>query len=164
MAKTKQNKHQKTKTIKSLLTNLCISEEFFHRVIFGVADSSHPLNALTCCESSNLPKASSKLQTGSSHTSTWGACEWPFWEHRFAANRWKGCSYCISLHTISLRYPIESQNFPFFEKEIWLVHMHMLANRASLISKHLLREGEAGHCPFGPCVCNTDVKPIGIES
>lgn len=39
----------------------------------------------------------------------------------------------------------------------------MLANRASLISKHLLREGEAGHCHFGPCVCNTDVKPVDIE-
>lgn len=35
-------------------TDLCIAEEFLHRVIFGVADPSHPLNALACCQPSNL--------------------------------------------------------------------------------------------------------------
>ena len=44
--------------LKIVFTNLRISEIFFHRVTFGVAHSSHPLDTLAGNEACKLPKRS----------------------------------------------------------------------------------------------------------
>ena len=50
-----------------IFTNLRVSEILFHRIIFGVAYCSHPLNTLISCLDCNLPKTSSKSHIKTSY-------------------------------------------------------------------------------------------------
>ena len=70
-----------------IFTNLRVSEILFHRIIFGVAYCSHPLNTLISCLDCNLPKTSSKSHIKTSYlmhykhlwnilNNTWIHCYW----------------------------------------------------------------------------------------